>query len=417
MAATSDPTIRNATRVKFDRLYKEFQVSMNPLKGWFEMEKTLSYQGYFDYLNRVDVASGDRKANITNANRLAATPAAQIPTWRRRVNQYLESPLHVAVPRVDAKRLGKTHPVLVDEYSSLFRMEMAREAIRMTLKLLQESYVENPAIADQTTAGVTHVFPDASEHMFASSGTLINATAKTVAIPPRLNQWWYLTNSLANARQIGIARGGQLSEGTGIPKKKCLVICSNTAFTLWKDSNADLVANRDTFGKDVYLGMGKLYDFQEYSFLTLPDTFMPRTTQAVLTNSVATGGIGKTTLRFPIPSTWTSLETPLLTGASAPKTGGTVAQGQIRQTDNQNDVENHVLPVNTYPMLVVEPNAFRLGMPKQTQVPLTEYRDFKISFEKFIFGNLAMEGVRLFDSLVRRLWVTGNAQTVTYVSE
>ena len=428
--ATSNTTIRNATRVQFDRIFTEFQTSMNPIKKWFSMESTLAFQKYFDYMNKVEF--GDRRTGIqtpstgntgSTARRLGTTPPAQIPTWRRRVNNYVESDIHVAIPRHDAKRLGLTHDKLMTSYKGLIKKAMGREGIRMMLQLITGVYDENPVIADQATAKTQHVFDDASEHMFANdTNTYVtpgaaNSNAGIFAAPPLIEHWYYLTEALAEARQIGIAREGQLSGDTGVSReKKCLVICSNRAFTHWKTVNARTIGDRELFGTNVFLGEGKVYDFQEYSIMSIPNMFLPpRTVETEF------GQEKKAGIRFPKPSTWGAFDTPLLTAVST-ATGtaalaGQIESGTITALDDVNDADNHCKITGLEQMLVLEPNAFRFQVPTQMTVKPKTYQDFRTSMETFVFGLMAMEGIRLFDTLARRVWVSGANQVGTYEDE
>ena len=445
-SAGSDATaVRNATRVKFNKWLKEFQVSMNPLDPWFKMEPTLAQRGYFDYVNTVDswILDGD------SAQRVANTPNAQTPSWRRRRNRLMEAPIHIAIPRADAKRLGVTHPILVSEYEGLMKKAMARVQIGMMMRMFTNDFVDNPVMEDGATSTQQHtdIFGATNEHMFAGNAatdTTPGSAASKAGVfsaPPRIAEWFYLTASLANARKLGIARGGMLSEDTGVKKaSKCLVICSNTAFAHWKRINVDIIGNRDTFGKDVYLGEGKLYDFQEYSFLTLPDEYVPQAVSQVIGGNTFNdaygsvepssdftandearigfaGGGFRTLIQFPKPSTWAGMPTPLLTARidrNAPNAPTTSYAGTV--TDVVDD-DNHCSIRNMFPMYVIEPNAMRFQSPKQLIVPAKSYSDFTKSMETFVFQNSAIEGIRLFTPLLRRVWMTGPAQNGIFADE
>lgn len=441
MAGVTDPSIRNATRVQFDRIFTEFQTSMNPIKKWFSMESTLAFQKYFDYMNKVEYGTtrrgiqgpetgvDDTTASAHTARRIGGTPTAQIPTWRRRVNNYVEADIHVAIPRHDAKRLGLTHEKLITSYKGLIKKAMGRKGIQMMLELITGVYDENPVIADQSTARTRHVFDDASEHMFANDTTQYvtpgSATTKAgiFAAPPLIEHWYYLTEALAEARQIGVAREGQLSGDTGVSReKKCLVICSNRAFTHWKTVNARTIGDRELFGTDVFLGEGKVYDFQEYSIMSIPNMFLPPRTSEDIVQSEAKGKI-----RFPRPSSWGAFDTPLLTATSSGRLVGQLLPGGAATNDpattlnpalvDINDDKHHCSIVGLEQMLVLEPNAFRFHVPTQMIVKPKQYQDFTKSMETFVFGLMGMEGIRLFDTLARRVWVTGANQIGKYVDD
>ena len=422
---TTNDTIKNSTRVQFDRIFTEFQTSMNPIKKWFGMESTLAFQKYFDFMNKVTF--GNTRTGIQNpstgntgstARRLGTTPKAQIPTWRRRINNYVESDIHVAIPRHDAKRLGMTHDKLITSYKGLVKKAMGRKGIEMMLQLITGTYQENPIIADQTTAATTHVFDDASEHMFANDTTTYvtpgaAASKKGIfAAPPLIAHWYYLTEALAEARQIGIAREGQLSGDTGVPReKKCLIICSNRAFTHWKSVNAATIGDRELFGRDVFLGEGKVYDFQEYSIMSIPNQFLtPRVDEDPVAHEA------KKEIRFPKPSTWTTFGTPLLTAVST-KTGSDALVGQVAGSTGISDDKDHCTIIGLEQMLVLEPNAFRFQVPTGMIVKPKTYQDFRTSMETFVFSLMGMEGIRLFDTLARRVWVTGFNQIGQYVDD
>lgn len=435
--ATDATAVNNSTRVEFGKIYKDFQITINPLKKAFAMEDTIAKQKYFEFLSQVSVRDSDRKKGIANANRLANTAAAKIPTWMRRVNDYREAPLHVAVPRLDAKIVGLPMGKIVKEYKPLFKWGMVREYIDMMLNLIVSTYKVNPVIANNNAITYDSYFRDDSEHMFASSGNLIGAPDSAthdgrVAIPPAVGSWFYLTSSLANARKLSVARGGQLSEGTGIPKQeKCLVICTNDAFAHFKHSNQNLLGDREKFGDDIYLGNGaKLMEFQEFKFLTLPDGEFPVIDKSPATPTGIQGdpnGAAKGLIYFPKPSLWTNQETPLLTAASIALAGADAnaqaafrtaraREGRAVYSVSAGNATDNTTIGNCYPLLVIEPNAFRMQMPKQMQVPMHVYRDKDKSFEKFIFGHMALEGVVLFPRLIRRVWITGERQIGFYNS-
>lgn len=394
---------RNSPRVEFKKWINEFQVSMNPLDKWFKMEPVLEANSYFDFVGSVDSSSTYNPLTVTSQ---LSTATAKDVTWRRRKTEVQQSDLHIAVPRQDARILGKEHAVLIGRYKNLFKMAIAREAIKATIRLLTQTYKQNPIMGDlQTTAETDAPFPESSEHMFISQdGTRIDTTNEKFSAAPDIASWYYLTAAMDNARKRGtIAKKGQLNEGTGVERSKNnLVICSNTAFTYFKHTNAAIIGNRELHGVDVYLGAGKLYEFQGYAFLVLPDEYLP--SQGTSENVSGTlYGTARTNLRFPYYVTWGRFG-PLLTGSTSAL--GTGVNG-ITLTQN-------TTIQNTYPMLVVEPNAFRMKTVEQLKVKPTLYKDFQKSQEKFIFGTMPFEGIRLFDGMVRRIWVTGTTRTGVY---
>lgn len=416
---------RNAARVKFNKWMTEFQTSMNPLDKWFKMEKTLEAQSYFDFVDDVTAnatgnpLTGDSltpvaasTTSVFTTGRIRNTPTATVPDWRRRQTNVLQTDLHIAVPRQDARILGSTHPMLINKYEGLFKMAIARKAIETTIKLILDTYNERPLLGDlQIAAAQPKEFPDSGEHMFVGTAddTNRNTTEKTFRCPPLLASWYYLTAELANARKVGQAREGQINTGTGVEKaNKCLVICGNTAFAHFKNVNAAIAGNRETFGKDVYLGTAQLYEFQEYAFLVLPDDFLPRQATGNTGDDIADKfGTAKTDLWFPPVSKWDE-SAPMMRGYQGATSTEAIAAGVTTTA--------HTTIQKLYPMIVVEPNAFRMQLATQLQVKPQVYSDFRYSMEKYIFGTMPFQGVRLFDPLVRRIWVSGNNLTGTFVA-
>ena len=159
---------------------------------------------------------------------------------------------------------------------------MARSYLQQTLALITFPYIESPIIraggAVMSGVPTTQYFSDQYRHMFKYPETnYVSASPKTYKSPGKVQKFFYLTASLQNYMKIGANTAGINAE-SGVKRGKCLFICNNTAWAVWKDVNFSIIGHRDYFGKPIALGMAKLYEFQDYEFLVLPDDIFSNVT-------------------------------------------------------------------------------------------------------------------------------------------
>ena len=315
------------------------------------------------------------------------------------------------MPREDAKVLGMSFSDLLKRYRNKAKYSMNRDLVRQIIRLLIRPYRENPAIDDVNPAQATVVdMPREYMHMFAGATSDYSAVGPASSgvktgrfrSTPRLDLFPYLTASFANYMKMGAAESISLRGDTGVPKKdKCLVIMSNSGYATWESNNMAILGNRDTFGKDVYIGTATFREFQEYAILAVPDEdfeFYLRPTSFRSTSNAVVWGPDAANNRYqvqlPVPTAWASLANPL------------VSSSTMAGITNVNTATHRTNIHDMHTAIVVEPNGFQLGKPKQLEVPIGEYSDFRKQQQKFIFGSWSLEGVRTFDGLVRLLFFT-----------
>ena len=434
---------KHSSKVKFKAHQREFQVTVDPLTKRFKMEDEIARNSFFDFVGPVEshanrgttrrgfagqVGSETEKDFLTPFRVNADTPDAVVPKWRRRVNAILSDKLRISIPRAHAKTLGRSVDSLVDIYKKEMMSAMARSYLQQTLALITFPYVESPIIrvAGAVSTGVptTQYFSDKYRHMFKYPETnYVSASPKTYKSPGKVQKFFYLTASLQNYMKIGANTAGINAE-SGIKRGKCLFICNNTAWAVWKDVNFDIIGHRDYFGKPIALGMAKLYEFQDYEFLVLPDDiFLNVTTNTAdiaseavfdrtfewnldptndnyLTVKRAGGTNSPRAVTFPNPAAWDGLTGQLLDA--------------VKGAGNMNTFDNHALTTNMYKFLVVETNGFRLQKPQQFNFAPILYKDKDKSFETFQYGEWSMEGIRPYDGLCREVYMSADEMSIAY---
>lgn len=453
MAATSDTTYRHSAKVKFAKMFSDFQTTMNPLQKYFPMPESIARESFFDFVEKLTDAAGDSPA----AKRIEspfeinqATPGAVVPTWRRKITNVVSEDLHISIPRAHGRTLGKTLPELLDIYGKQMTYEMARSSLRMMLKLLTFPYKINPIISGNAVGanGTIEYFEDKYRHMFrypeGTSGTVtanVNTTSKRYRSPMDIQKFFHITALLQNYTGIGANTAG-INKGTGVDQGKCLVICNNTTFAIFMDINTDKIGNADYFGKSILIGNAKIFSFQAFDFLVLPDDQFsnadarvtvapdggyPGSPAASRTASLSgaqflapfaqnldptnvnyeqvaapLGGSNNPDLvTFPLPTAWDGIAARVLTADKG--------------TSNNNISTGYAQTVGLHKFLIVHPNGFAFQKPKQFNFDPIVYKDKDKKFEQFKYAQWSMEGIRLFPGLVRELYCTDDTLSGIYV--
>lgn len=419
-AIRNSDSYNKGVKVSFRKILKEFNTSVNVLMKYFKKEGNMVFKDQVTFVKKVTSQSSSA-ADIMGI--MLKTPAPKVPTYRRRTNNIEEEVIHIVNPRAHAKTLGISVENLVELETSLARDALARGGINIILKLLQGTYKEDTLtrVVDQTRQGFPNIaefdelnginttsnpFSNNFRHLIkgpentiGNTQGFVQTTGKLFKAPPLAEGFFYLTAALANFKQVSMTNPG-MNQGTGSPTKaRCLAILNNTGWAVWKESNLPKIGNRDYFGKDVVLGMGKIFSFQEYDFLVLPDDLFPNAT-GLATSAIDNDDKFNAAVTFPDPEAWDNYSIRLLNAT--------------KSAANNNQRASFANSVGMYRMLIVDPMAFRLMEPKQLQVPLRQYEDKDYSFEKLTFGKMSMEGTRIWDDLVREIYFTGEGFTGSY---
>lgn len=408
-------------RASFRKMYKELAVTMDVLSKYFDIADSKSYINYFDYVNPVNATRKDNALEV-----LADTRGAVLPDYRRRQNNIESSVIHIASPRAHAKVTGRTIAEQVAMDTSLARDAMAREHTKMILDLLLGTYYDNPLIRERsggketitlTGASVEKPFSKEFIHLCkedARYGRDANDTAYKTSpnkfrAPPVAEAFFDLTAEMNDYKKLTM-NDPSMNKGTGSgTSSRLMAIVSNKGFAAWKKANKQFIAHREWFGKSIILGTGKIMSFQEFDFLVLPDEFMGIPTAA---NDSRFYGIGnfddvnatkanaasfKAQVTFPDPVNWDKLDTNLLNA--------------VQSSDNHNAIGGFANSKGLHTMVIVDPMAFKMFRPTQFEVKMRTYESQSTSFEKFSYGEAALEGVRKWDGLVRVVKFTGAERT------
>ena len=394
-------------RAGFRKIEIDWQISMNPLERYFKKEGNMMYKTHIDYVKKVTSDPIDNPYQLPQP-----TGDAKVPSYFRRTNEIRSQKIHIANPRGVAKVLSESVESLVERDLKLARNAFAEAQLKMMLDLLTATYYENPLTRqrDGTLERVNPAAPTAVpfkkefQHLFKGKDgkkeTPATATNVFQAFP-NVDGFFFLTGSLAEYKQTSML-DGDLSAGSGTknPKNRCLIIMTNTGYAIWKKSNVPKIGNRDYFGKDVMLGVGKITSFQDYDLLVIPDEYLPKYNVAAYDTTAKIDADFANALTFPDPARWNEIDTDLLTA--------------VQGAANRNVVGGYAYPHQLHQAIVVDQAAMRFMNPTQLQVKLHQYVDTTTSMEKYIYGETSMEATRIWDGLVRRFFFTGEAFSGLY---
>ena len=427
-------TYTNAVQIMLRDLEKEFAVSMNPFEKIFNVGKNDKADQFIDFLGEIQTAELDNSSaakllqigdsdtrrvaptQSTDAtfnspySRNRETPEAVQLQWKRRSGVGEGRQLHISVPRADAQVTGRSMDKLMTDYKQRFMQKFKEFFLEMFVKQLTAPVYENPQIAGfgaNAGKGDRVAFPSIYQHILAGSVNGKNMTTGVVnfgtdvkyAAPLSVTSFYYLTASLRNS-VFSSATEESLNRNTGIDtgRKKCTILINETGYADWKLVNHGLIDNRDYHGKSVILG-AEIHEWQEYRFMVLPDRFLPAYSEpAAITDNASFGNA----VTFPNPRTWDNQESLLLGAGGKGGSSNTRGNGNGNSSGTASYARAHGLGR----AIVFDPRAFIFFRPAALEVPSEMYKDFTKSMERFIYKQVHLESIRIWDPLVRELYYT-----------
>ncbi len=457
-------TFENVAQVAFGRVQKDFAVSMNVLKKYFNVRPNTKANQTMDFLGKIDAEAialaglsdspgsdekkvyklkgGDPDFTSGNTNtvdhryrRNRATPNPVQLGWRRRSSDGVGRVLNVSVPRADAQVTGHNHDFLVNKYTERLNEWFQTETLSMFKELLTAPVIENPRIAGfgaEAGRGKEVTLPDRYRNCLLGKA---NASNTRVSCPLEVSRFFYLTADLQNST-FGSETESSINRNTGSEealKGKCTIFTTNTVYAMWKDINQDKIGNRDYMGSSIILGKGKIHEFQNYQFLTVPDEIFGSETlrrdftwngatrngditidssgkvsQTIGSNNKRAGNTAGELIANHLTFTGSKhIASSLSLLGTADQSLATNSGGFNTATANTDVTASSYIDANgMYRAIVFDPKGFQFLSPTNMNVRLKSTDDFTQSYEKFLYKEYHLEGIRIWDPLVRELYFT-----------
>ena len=430
-------SFQNAVQVMFRDLKEEFEASMNPLEKVFNFASNTKRDQFIDFIEPIEVLDNGQIPNTTGANlrrtgpstgaaateiasgssvagqeelvyqldegggftdrfrRNRKTPEAVALKWKRRRTSGRGRQLRLIVPRADAQVTGRGLDTVMSKYKKKMLAWFQRETLDMMQTLITADVKEDPSIAGfngtSNGAGKTVTFNHKYRHLLKDMGR--TGSNATFTAPFDIARTFFLTAQMQDDTMASETEDSlNQSTGTNGLNKKLCILCSNRGYAGWKYHNRDEIGNKDYFGSSIILGSGRIHEFREYKFITLPDELMQGA------ETVSDGNLVAGSVYFPAPKHWDSYPTPLLNASRDASdhefAGGRPVNGQFAKP---NSLER---------ALIFDPRAVMFWRPSVLGVELEHYRDKDRTMEHNFYKQFQVEAVRIWDPLVRELYFT-----------
>lgn len=263
--------------------------------------------------------------------------------------------------------------------------------MQLTLRMLTETYIENPIIVDTRGA-------DAAKNVsFGPSNNVLPtvATAGGVSKAPLTYKTFMALNTMfCNAMGLNTKKIEKTSMTFGDVER--VAVFSNSGWNAFIAQNEHL-GNRDFYGRPVEIkGYGVYEQFQGNIIVTIPDDAIPTWTNA------NNGDHGD---RHIFDNASNALENAYLSF------GKTYAAGKLnfltgeKYTKGTNDTFG--VTSGQHFFYLFYPDAFEMFEPQQFTVKPSVYDEQAKSLEKAIYVMQSLEGVRLYDHSIARVFFTG----------
>lgn len=389
------------------------------------------------FLKEHDVAFAngnvDEVDHVYRRNR--ATPKAVQQGWYRRNSVKEGLQMNLSVPRTDAQVTGKDRAQHIRLIKENMKAWFEINAFSIMLNLMTGTVRENPNIAGfgaEAGAGKLLGFSDKYRNLiydsFVNTSTVAN---RKYQAPLTWNSFMYLHADLLNS-VMGSETEKSMNANSGVDgafSGKCIIIISNTAWAMWKDINHEFVGNKDYMGSSMVLGQGEIHEFQKFKFLTVPDgVFQNLTITKVsrdggVTDNITLDGSGQVSQSSAVmqrtPAGEKDHASHNITFASPIETQMKLSKLVTAEQDKTNNIPGYtdtagadqagtkyVNANNLYRAVVFDPKGMNFYEPTALQVKGEAYKDKDKSFEWFYFKQMTLEGLRVWDPLVRELYFT-----------
>lgn len=373
-------SIENIVKVAFKAALKEeLQTTRNFLDGAFSKSPNNAYKKTQDFINRARTYNEINPTNhldLTTSNR--PTPPAQQLQYRRRVNNLTGDNIHADIPRYHAKLTQRELEAFGADIAKQVMHAKKRSHMNLTLQLLRtRSYKENIIIDDKPSSG---------------GGVQVPLPVGQVLIPKLENSRRDLNlvnlisieSFLHNAMGTNIhGQGGIEGEMSSIRQLALFSVSGWRDFTI---QNIDRFGDRDFFGKPVYIkGYGQFPVIQNFVVVTIPDEIFNIGRENWITGTPPANA----------PHYFTASDP---TSGAAVKGGGWIASRLAGGTAPTGAVN-----LSTYhEVIFMARETFELHDPSQLNVSPINYRDKDLSFEKKLFCEWGLEGIRHYDPVFFR---------------
>ena len=388
-------------KYSFNKTYRQRQTTSNLLKKIFMARSSKEKQTICTIRNKLPVGSRYSVAGLSTNASIGTTPASQrqlTPTSKSvGYSRILSLPLfyHNAV---DANRvMAKIQSMTVEEvknYSDIeAQSDVEREYLKQMLAIIEQDELVAPDFLTFEDGVTRNSFPTQSENIpqiFASNTTINGIDYKADTCPLRIMTIIAMNTEFKDFYGIDKEGVGGLMDNMGVKK---VFIMSNEAWQDFYETNLIYLANNDWGMKMVHVDGydHKFMKVQDVLFVTLPKEFLDTVTS---TQALANGR----------PLWVKNTATKLLNKAQGLRIGETGASPSGKVTTQGMHVA-----------YFINPNAIEMATVSQFDFggKVDWFKDPARSREWTGLILASLEGKRIFNNLVQKIYFTPRDVTVT----
>ena len=446
-------TFDNAAKIEFGKLSQRPAQVKNLLSGIFTKKKEVYELETRDYISQVTAAKLS-EAQLMSIDR--ATIKATHPDLSRRMTRTVGRNIHLYATGQTARRIGDKQ--YASKLRELIQNSINRSNQDMIVELLLDAYLDNPDIAgaargEQVAEKAKTYFPLTQEFLclpdpdiagrisYGTAGAAAENYKSNARMPLSFDAFFGMCATIDNflGRSATSKAGG--NESMSIEDVAGVVIMSNSAWANFIAAQSAILGNKFTFGRPIYIsGYGEFMMIQKYAVVTVPDegeqgsSFQKIGGADHAVYGQTEGGLAKGTndqgnrgdafadVALPTSADYAKdgvvafksfgLGTDTFLGGASGVLGGTdIASGLVARGGSKTGIVGgglgtaRVVPVGGLNQaLFVHKGAFALRETEDIDIAVKLYEDKDKSFEKKIYAEWSLKGIRKFDKGVNRLW-------------
>ena len=356
-------------------------------------------------------ANATREDGDNNLTR--RTPPYNLPAFRRTISTFTAGDINVPVPRSMAKVVGKAVAEVAREFMPLIKNGASVLKMQLLYDGLFKPMLEQPRF-DQSGTRTISSFPVDQNYLapLTRVGTTDNYRANLTISAMQDLKVKMLNDCKKSYTSNTGPLAGSLSDVGGV------WITSNMGWHNFIKTNAAVMGNRDTFGKDItFKDYGTFKTFLDMPVITIPDDSGGGTGETgkadrVVGLGTAYGATKQTDhIEFPVTvpgnvitiAADTATVGALVPGSEYPDSGG----GDAR-TGKRANTEG------LFQMTCVYPKAMDFRTVAQYDIPPEMYRHPDRSMEHFIYSCMGLDTLKMYKQGVYRIWFSGPDKTVKF---